>query len=55
MNYNFKKADASDIPEIWTILQHAIIRRKNEGSNQWQDGYPNLEVIKKGVEKGGGR
>lgn len=54
MNYNFKKADASDIPEIWTILQHAIIRRKNEGSNQWQDGYPNPEVIKKDIEKGVG-
>jgi GNAT superfamily N-acetyltransferase len=52
MNYNFKKADASNIPEIWAILQNAIIRRKNDGSNQWQDGYPNPEVIKKDIEKG---
>jgi hypothetical protein len=27
------------------ILQQAIARRKADGSNQWQDGYPNPEVI----------
>lgn len=54
MNYNFRKADSTDIPEIWAILQHAILRRKNDGSNQWQDGYPNPEVIKNDVEKGYG-
>ena len=54
INYNFKKADITDIPEIWAILQQAIIRRKNDGSNQWQDGYPNPEVIKKDIEKGYG-
>ena len=54
MNYNFKKADSTDIPEIWAILQHAIIRRKNDGSSQWQDGYPNPEVIKMDIEKGYG-
>ena len=50
MIYNVEKADVTDIPEIWTILQNAIIRRKNDGSNQWQDGYPNPEVIKKDIE-----
>ena len=54
MNHHFRKADATDIPEIWAILQHAIIRRKKDGSNQWQDGYPNFEVIKKDIEKGYG-
>ena len=54
INYNFKKADITDIPEIWAILQQAIIRRKNDGSTQWQDGYPNPEVIKKDIEKGYG-
>jgi GNAT superfamily N-acetyltransferase len=51
MNYNFKKADITDFPEIWTILQNAIFRRKNEGSNQWQDGYPNPEVVQNDIEK----
>jgi GNAT superfamily N-acetyltransferase len=54
MNYNFKKAAVEDSSEIWDILQHAIIRRKNDGSHQWQDGYPNPEVIKKDIENGVG-
>ncbi len=54
MDYTFKKADVSDISEIWAILQNAIIRRKNDGSTQWQDGYPNSEVIKKDIENGSG-
>ena len=54
INYNFKKADVTDIPEIWAILQQAIIRRRNDGSTQWQDGYPNLEVINKDIENGYG-
>lgn len=45
MNANFRKATPSDIPQIWMILQQAIARRKADGSNQWQDGYPNPEVI----------
>ena len=50
MNYNFRKAEITDISEIWIILQQAIKRRKNEGSDQWQDGYPNLEVVKNDIE-----
>ena len=41
----FRKAEAQDLSQIWKILQQAIQRRKEEGSNQWQDGYPNPEVI----------
>ena len=51
MNNQFRKAALSDVNAIWSILQQAIERRKQEGSNQWQDGYPNPEVIKKDVEK----
>ena len=50
MNYHFRKAATSDIPEIWAILQQAIIRRKMDGSNQWQDGYPNPDVVKNDIE-----
>src|SRR5690606_24348510 len=39
---------------IWDILQQAVLRRKLEGSQQWQDGYPNPEVIKKDIERGAG-
>lgn len=45
MKYEFRKAANSEIPQIWTILQQAIARRKADGSNQWQNGYPNPEAI----------
>ena len=51
MNYNFRKATALEIPQIWTIIQQAIARRKNDGSQQWQDGYPNETVIQHDIEK----
>lgn len=51
MDYTFRAANESDIPEIWEILQQAILRRKADGSNQWQDGYPNPEIIKQDIQK----
>jgi GNAT superfamily N-acetyltransferase len=54
MNYQFRKANLADAPQIWDILEQAIIRRKEEGSNQWQDGYPNPEVVQKDIETGAG-
>lgn len=54
MNYNFRKAKRTEIAPIWAILQQAIQRRKEDGSNQWQDGYPNPEVLQKDIEKGAG-
>lgn len=52
MNYLFRKATVNDIPQIWTIIQQAIVRRKNDGSQQWQDGYPNENVIRADISKG---
>ncbi|MHA6249479.1 N-acetyltransferase family protein [Pontibacter sp. CAU 1760] len=54
MHYQFRKAIASEIPQIWGILQQAIERRKKDGSSQWQNGYPNPDVIKADIEKGVG-
>lgn len=54
MNYRFRKAVSSEIPQIWEILQGAIARRKADGSQQWQDGYPNPAVIQKDLEKNAG-
>jgi GNAT superfamily N-acetyltransferase len=54
MNYHFRKAEISEIAPIWRILQQAVLRRKEEGSNQWQDGYPNPEIVQKDIEKGEG-
>ncbi|MFC7526668.1 GNAT family N-acetyltransferase [Parapedobacter sp. GCM10030251] len=54
MEYTFRKAEITDLHPVWDILQQAIIRRKQEGSNQWQDGYPNPDVIQKDIERGAG-
>ncbi|MCL9806666.1 GNAT family N-acetyltransferase [Flavobacterium amniphilum] len=54
MKYQFRKALDSEIPQIWKILQQAIERRKNDGSNQWQNGYPNPETIQNDIAKGNG-
>jgi GNAT superfamily N-acetyltransferase len=52
MNYNFRKAQTTEKPQIWKIIQQAIVRRKQDGSQQWQDGYPNEEVIQRDIERG---
>jgi len=54
MDFIFKKASLDDLNEIWMILQDAIQRRKEDGSDQWQDGYPNPEIIKKDILNGAG-
>lgn len=50
-NFHFRKAEITEILIIWDILKEAIIRRKKDGSSQWQDGYPNLEVLQKDLQK----
>lgn len=51
MEYTFRQATANDISQIWEILEAAIERRRIDGSNQWQDGYPNPEVVKSDIDK----
>ena len=51
MDYQFRPAKYSESSHIWQILKDAIQRRKEDGSNQWQDGYPNMEVVKRDIEK----
>ena len=50
----FRVATLEDAEDIWGILRQAIARRKEDGSNQWQDGYPNLEVVQKDISNGNG-
>lgn len=54
MEYSFRQAQPEDSTQIWTILQKAIQRRKEDGSSQWQDGYPNPSVVKADITKGHG-
>lgn len=54
MNLTFRQATTDDIPKIWEILLGAIQRRKQDGSRQWQDGYPNPEVVAADIDKKAG-
>lgn len=54
MDYSFRKADIADLPKIWEILEGAIKRRRQDGSEQWQDGYPNPMVIRNDIDRGTG-
>ena len=51
MNTNLRKATTKDADKIWKILQGAIARRKADGSEQWQDGYPNPVVVRADIDK----
>ena len=50
-NLRLRLAKPEDKIEIWQILQQAIERRKNDGSQQWQNGYPNLGTVENDTEK----
>ncbi len=52
MNLNI--ATINDIDTIWDILQDAILQRKNDGSDQWQNGYPNKETVLNDIKNGFG-
>ena len=54
MEYTFRKARTDEQDQIWMILKGAIKRRREEGSDQWQDGYPNPEVVKNDIDEGVG-
>ena len=43
-DFTLRSAQISDQKIIWEILKQAVQRRKEDGSNQWQDGYPNAET-----------
>lgn len=47
--YTFRKAEIEDKETIWKIIRQAILRRKADGSDQWQDGYPNEQSIENDI------
>lgn len=50
INPYLRIATNQDKEEIWNILRGAIDRRKTDGSQQWQDGYPNLQTVENDIE-----
>lgn len=49
-----RAATESELPEIWTILQQAIEQRRQDGSAQWQNGYPNEQTVRDDIAEGRG-
>ena len=49
-----RKAHPSELPVIWDIIQYAIEQRRLDGSQQWQDGYPNEATIRTDIDTGNG-
>jgi GNAT superfamily N-acetyltransferase len=47
-----REAGVSDVSTIWEILQQAIEQRRQEGSEQWQNGYPNETTVQDDIKKG---
>jgi GNAT superfamily N-acetyltransferase len=54
MNFQFRLATLEEFPDILDIINQAKARRKADGSNQWQDGYPNIETIESDYYKKAG-
>lgn len=44
-----RKSYLDDLPQIMQIIDQAKESLKRDGVNQWQDGYPNQETIKKDI------
>lgn len=50
----FRKAKIEEIESIWKIFIKAIEKRRLEGSKQWQDGYPNIDIIREDIQHDNG-
>lgn len=51
----WRLAEKKDVDTIVEIIEGAVFRLGKAGINQWQNGYPNREVVLCDIEKGVGR
>ena len=49
-----RNATFMELPIVWDILQQAIEQRKQDGSAQWQNGYPNEQTVLEDFSNGYG-
>ena len=49
---NFLKTEIEDIPQVMEIIKDAQLYLKNEGIDQWQNNYPNPQVIREDIRNG---
>lgn len=47
-----REAKPSEEGIIWEILQQAIEQRRLDGSEQWQQGYPNEQTVRDDINEG---
>lgn len=47
-----RKAKQAELPLLWDILRYAIEQRRLDGSQQWQNGYPNENSLHTDFENG---
>lgn len=47
-----RRAAPSELQTIWEIIQYAIEQRRADGSDQWQNGYPNEQTIQEDLDAG---
>jgi GNAT superfamily N-acetyltransferase len=47
----FRKSSINDLSEIMEIFHHARIYLKENGVDQWQNGYPHENIIRDDIEK----
>ena len=47
-----RQANFSEQSIIWEILLQAIEQRKQDGSEQWQNGYPNEQTVNEDITNG---
>ncbi len=50
----FRKAVESDINDIMSIIRQAQVYFKENGINQWQNNYPNAEIIRNDIDNKNG-
>ena len=51
---HLRKAHISELPAIREIIRYAIEQRRLDGSQQWQDGYPNEATLRADIAGGNG-
>ncbi|MGI5959584.1 MAG: YrvL family regulatory protein [Massiliimalia sp.] len=47
----FRPAQSEDAPQIWELFQQAQAYFREQGINQWQDHYPNPQVIQEDLDR----
>jgi GNAT superfamily N-acetyltransferase len=52
--YTFRKAQQTDLEQIWQIILQAKEQMRRANSCQWQDGYPAIENITADIANGYG-